>query len=138
MTVPTSRPGAETLLKAPLTRVCVCRIMYFFMTKLLAGSSVTPTLPLTPAEPVTLAKLDDVRIELHQIERAGLEGEIALTLVDVPEPLPGTKMPPLAIVVFPTAPAPVSAPPAFTVVSGEETIEPSTSRKPPFTVVVPV
>jgi hypothetical protein len=47
-------------------------------------------------------------------------------------------MPPVAIVVLPTVPAPVSAPPAFTVVSDEDAIEPSTSRKPPFTVVVPV
>jgi hypothetical protein len=54
------------------------------------------------------------------------------------EAVAGQEMPPVAMVVLPTMPAPVSVPPAFTVVSGEDTIEPSTSRKPPLTVVVPV
>jgi hypothetical protein len=53
-------------------------------------------------------------------------------------PLPGTKMPPLATVVLPTVPMPVSAPPALTVVRMDDAIEPSTCRKPPFTAVVPV
>ncbi len=56
----------------------------------------------------------------------------------VPKPLPGRKMPPLAIVVSPTMPEPVSAPPLLTVVLEEEAIEPITLRKPPSTVVFPV
>ena len=52
-------------------------------------------------------------------------------------PLPGAKMPPLAMVVLPTAPVPVSFAPRFTVV-GDDAIEPSTSRMPALTTVAPV
>jgi len=58
--------------------------------------------------------------------------------MNVPKPLPGRKMPPLAIVVSLTTPEPVSAPPEFTVVPEDDAIEPITLRNPPLTVVLPV
>jgi len=105
----------------------------------LPGANDAPTMPLSGRLPVTLTNDDVVELSLHQVQRTGLEGEIACHHHGRPGvPLPGAKMPPLAIVVLPTVPMPVSAPPAFTVVRLDDAMEPSTCRKPPLTIVVPV
>ncbi len=51
--------------------------------------------------------------------------------------LPGASVPP-AIAVLPTVPLPASVPPAFTVVSADNAVEPLTTSMPPLTVVAPV
>ena len=62
-----------------------------------------------------------------------------LTVIDEPGvPLPGKNAPPLAIVVLPTAPVPISAAFAPTLVSPEDAIDPATSNVPSVTVVGPV
>ena len=50
---------------------------------------------------------------------------------------PGWKVPPLAMLVLPTVPVPVSAP-LLTVVNDDDAIEPFTSALPPSIVVAPV
>ena len=54
-----------------------------------------------------------------------------------PPALPGARMPPV-MAVLPTVPLPASVPPAFTVVSDDNAVEPSTIRLPALTVVAPV
>jgi hypothetical protein len=51
---------------------------------------------------------------------------------------PGTRKPPVLMVVGPTLPLPLSMAPLFTVVRLDDAIEPSTNSTPPFTVVGPV
>jgi len=79
-------------------------------------------------------------VDLHQIERTGLEGEIALDrhrLPDTPA-APGANVPPELSACLPTVPTPMSMPPLFTLVRLELAIEPSTSNVPPLTAVAPV
>jgi hypothetical protein len=57
--------------------------------------------------------------------------------VSRPIELPGASVPPLTVV-SPTMPLPPSVPPAFTVVSADDAIEPFTESVPALTVVAPV
>jgi hypothetical protein len=52
--------------------------------------------------------------------------------------LPGASVPPLAIVVLPTVPVPVSVAPALTVVMLDEAIEPFTASVPALIDVPPL
>ena len=67
-------------------------------------------------------------------DEAALHGERA---EDAAAALPGASVPP-AMAVLPTVPLPASVPPAFTVVSADVAVEPSTISVPPLTVVAPV
>ena len=126
-----------TPLKAPLTPPLALRIMYCLIT-VLPGAKAAPTVPARLALPVTMAKVELVELSVTRYCAPDWNARLPETVANVPRPLPGRKMPPVAIVVLPTVPAPVSAPPRFTVVRLDDAIEPSTSRKPPNTVVVPV
>jgi len=112
--------------------------MYCFCT-VLPGANEAPTVPASAAVPVTLAKVDVTELSCTRYSAPDWNARLPATVVKVPGVLfPGRKMPPLAIAVLPTVPAPVSEALAFTVVRTDEAIEPSTSSTPPLTVVVPV
>src|ERR1700720_1993849 len=91
--------------------------------------------PPSVAVPVTLA--NDAVVGLICTMYCAPEASARLaTVIDEPGvPSPGAKMPLALIWVAPTAPVPVNAAFAFTVVSDEEAIEPSTSNAPALTVV---
>ena len=84
--------------------------------------------PVSVAVPETLVLEAANRRDLHHIERARLEGEIAGDVSSVPvglAGLPGANVPPLMIVVGPAIPVPESVPPELTVTPDELAIEPS-------------
>ena len=124
--------------KPPLWPPTSVRMVYCFNT-VLPGANNAPTVPASVAAPVTLANVDVTELSCTKYSAPDWNARLPATVIEEPGvPLPGRKMPPPAIVVLPTVPAPVSAALAFTVVRPDEAIEPATSRTPPFTAVVPV
>src|ERR1700736_5481965 len=137
-TSPPEPPMTPAPSKIPLRPPAAVRMEYCFMTVLPAANDA-PTVPANVATPVTLANVDATELSCTRYNAPDWKARLLATVVEEPgAPLPGRKMPPLAIVVLPKVPAPVSEPLAITVVSRDEAIEPSTSRTPPNTVVVPV
>src|SRR4029077_6560355 len=110
--------------KAPLTPPLALRIMYCFITSL-PGRNAAPTVPAKVAVPVTWAKVEAVELSVTRYSAPDWNERLPGPVMNVPGLLPGRKMPPGAIRVLPTVPAPLSAPPAFTVVRTDDAIEPS-------------